>query len=317
MRAGLLALGVLMPALLVQDVLRYVAFALRRPGVSLAMDAVWIACQAIAYIVLRINVEEPGVGALTMVWGGGALLSLSVGLFYIASRYGTSGVRLWRKEHSRLGGQFLTEFFIGSGVQQVVALALPFAAGLAAAGSYRGAQVMVAPISVVMTSLVVTVMPTLGRRFGLGDIGGVVRLCRQVSFIGGTLSALAAIFLLLVPDAFGQFFLGDTWSSGGDIAPIIAIQIGLISVSQGAMWGLRAIRRVDASIRLRLAVAPITLALGIGGACMHGAAGAAIGLVIAMCLSSACWWTLLIRLTRHARLLGLSSPPSPLQVSSD
>jgi O-antigen/teichoic acid export membrane protein len=263
----------LMPGLLLQDAVRYHAFAEKRPHIAALSDGLWLVtfCLAIPFV--------HGLVEVTAAWAiAGWIAAIAVlgkGIFSVLRLKGSLA---WFIEHKATGGFFALDFTMNESLRQIAIWALALLGSFAAAGEYRAAEVISAPLSVTINALLVAIVPVAARattprmaQITLAYIGVCV-------FLG---SAWLVVELLL-PAGMGKAIVGDAWP-GAKMATI-AITAGLTisSVVRGALMVLRIMRAMRRGFLARLCVLPISVVCVVVGAWRWDAAGAAWGLTISM-----------------------------------
>lgn len=295
LRLGLLVLGLSLPLLLLQDLMRYLAFRRAAPRFAFFLDAVWLLGQIILVAVL-VTVGRPlTVASLAGVWCVGCLLSVVVGMRASGFRW-TSTPDRWIRSQLDLGFPYLIEFGIVAGMGQMVLLFIAPLTDLSSVGSVRGALTFFGPINIVFSGLVTVIVPEGGRlretprRFWTALIAASVSL------------ALCALALLVVglalPGRAGSLLFGDAWP--GIHAVLLPIGIAQIvsGAFAGATAGVRALRAARLSLRIRVINIPILTILPLGGAALFGISGFAWASATAVACTGVVWWTALVRYTR-------------------
>lgn len=294
---ALLALGVVFPALLVQDAWRYVFFAEGRPAAAAANDAVWAVLQLGAVIAL-VAVGMSAVGPLVLVWGGSALAAAALGIRQARVLPRPDRALTWARTHRRTTGFMVAEFATVQGAQQGALLLIAGIASLEAIGSLRGVQVLLGPTTILAVAAISFAVPEFARRRS--------RLSARQWVQGGMAVSLAicaagfvwGLVFVLLPDSVGVALLGDTWPGTSAILwPTIASQAGG-TLSLGAAIMLIAMDRTSVTFSLNLLLAPLIFAGGVVGVLLDGAYGAAWGFGIANWLILIPFW---MRLRREAR----------------
>jgi O-antigen/teichoic acid export membrane protein len=275
--ATFIALGIAMPALLVQDAWRFVFFAGGRDRDAVLTDLIW-AIALVAFLLLVTNVA-PGTPGAVLGWGASAIVGGLVGAWRAGVLPRPLATRAWLQEHSDLVGRYAAEVLVGLGASQATIYVVGVTAGLAQAGSLRAAQILLGPMHVVLQAAHLIAVPE----------GVRIRRRRPDRFrlaIGGLSVGLAGVILAwvvvlsLLPSSVGEALLGDSWAS----AQVVLIPLGLALVAQGisggALVGLRVLADAKSSLRARIIDAAASFCLGVGGALMGGAIGAAWGIAI-------------------------------------
>jgi O-antigen/teichoic acid export membrane protein len=291
----LVALGAILPALLVQDTLRYCLFARGSPTGALAADFVWMVVEIVLGAVAIIT-HETTVVVWVLVWGLGAVVSV-VALGAWARLWPAFGGTLaWARLSMRMSLQMLGDFFLNTGAQQGIIFIVPVISSLRTLGALKAAQLAVSPLQVVLTSVSILVLPGISRAGVRGDMGKAMRRGAQVAALGISMGVIYAGVLAVLPADVGRVLFGDSWGRGARIAPIIALQIGFMGISFGALVFMRGTRTTGRILIVRTFVTPVNVALPIVGLLIGGLQGLALFMAATALLASVAWW----RAARHA-----------------
>ncbi|MFE5622536.1 hypothetical protein ACFQ8S_10765 [Streptomyces virginiae] len=293
-----LALGLVLPLVLLQDGLRYCFSALRAPERALAADALRLVCVVAA---LAVQPEGASAGRLVLVWGLSALPALAVGLWLLRPyvRGSRADLRPYlRRGH--LGQRFVVEFAVGNGSSQLAVLGLGVFATPLAVGALRGATTLFGPLNVLFNSANAFGPPVLGR------LGGKRATVRATAALGVVLAAVGAGWataLYLLPDRLGRELLGDTWAAASALLPATGAQYAVMGLGTCALLTLRVLAP-KATLSLQVVFSLLSVALLLGGYAVWGVAGAAWALAAGSALKAlAAWW-------RVARLPGAVPAPA-------
>ena len=133
-RGPLIAFGVMMPGLLVQDAWRYVFFAAGRPAKAFVNDAIWTVVQfsLLGWLLLR---ERPGLTMLVLAWGVSALVGAVIGVVQAGILPRPSQVGIWWRDQRELAWRFLGEFTVGTGAAQLCIWLIGLVGGLKVLGA--------------------------------------------------------------------------------------------------------------------------------------------------------------------------------------
>ncbi|WP_030295164.1 hypothetical protein [Streptomyces katrae] len=293
-----LALGLVLPLVLVQDGLRYCFSALRKPERALAADALRLACVVAA---LLLQPEGASPGRLVLVWGVSALPALTLGLWLLRPYVRGAAVDLrpyLRRGH--LGQRFVVEFAVGNGSSQLAVLGLGLFATPLAVGALRGATTLFGPLNVLFNSANAFGPPVVGRASGKR---GVVRL---TLLMGGVLAVLGAgwgAVLYALPARVGRQLLGDTWGAASALLPATGAQYAVMGLGTCALLTLRVLAP-KATLSLQVVFSVLSVALLLGGYALGGVTGAAWGLAAGSALKAAAAW------------LRVSRIPAPVPVTT-
>ncbi|MFD7783092.1 hypothetical protein ACFV4Q_08400 [Streptomyces nojiriensis] len=297
-----LALGLVLPLVLLQDGLRYCFSALRAPERALAADALRLVCVVAA---LALQPEGASAGRLVLAWGLSALPALGAGLWLL--RPYVRGVRGDLRPYLRrghLGQRFVVEFAVGNGSSQLAVLGLGVFATPLAVGALRGATTLFGPLNVLFNSANAFGPPVLGR---LGGKRATVRATAALGLVLAAVGAGWATALYLLPDRLGRELLGDTWAGASALLPATGAQYAVMGLGTCALLTLRVLAP-KATLSLQVVFSLLSVGLLLGGYAVWGVAGAAWGLAAGSALKAlAAWW----RVTRLPAAAG-SRDPEPV-----
>ncbi|MFC9813113.1 hypothetical protein ACFVJM_13710 [Streptomyces virginiae] len=289
-----LALGLVLPLVLLQDGLRYCFSALRAPERALAADALRLVCVVAA---LALQPEGASAGRLVLVWGLSALPALAVGLWLLRPyvRGSRADLRPYlRRGH--LGQRFVVEFAVGNGSSQLAVLGLGVFATPLAVGALRGATTLFGPLNVLFNSANAFGPPVLGR------LGGKRATVRATAALGVVLAAVGAGWataLYLLPDRLGRELLGETWAAASALLPATGAQYAVMGLGTCALLTLRVLAP-KATLSLQVVFSLLSVGLLLGGYAVWGVAGAAWALAAGSALKAGAGWLRVARLSPAA-----------------
>lgn len=286
--ATVLALALTLPGLLVQDAWRSVFFAWHRGPMAFVNDLLWALLMGTGLIWLTTQGNGTATAA-TLIWGSSATVAAIAGIWQARVVPDPSRFRDWWREHLDLGPRFIAEVLSRLAGGQLAIYGIGVAAGLAALGSLRAAQLVIGPVQILFLGIGLIAVPE-GVRALSHSRGRLVWLAIVMS-VGLALAGLAwGLVALFLPEDLGRFILGDAWNPARDVLlPVIVGQLGALAAS-GATMGLRTLAAARRSLRANLVVSALIVALGIGGAVATGTVGAAWGLAVASLLGTLIWW---------------------------
>ena len=296
--ASLAAVGVVFPALLVQDAWRFVFFAAARPAAAALNDTVWGVVQIAAFAALLASGVVTA-WPLVLAWGMAAAVAAVLGARQARVLPRPRRARQWWREHRHLTGYLTGEYVIVQAGHQGALLIIAFVGSLQAIGALRGAQVLLGPPMILAMAAMSFAVPEFSRRRDALDVRGWVGWAFALSGGVALLTFLWGLAFALGPDAVGEALLGQTWPGVDAILwPTILAQVGsALSVGPSAM--LIAMARTRLKFVFSLAGAPLMALGGIGGVLLAGAYGAAVGFAAAFWLMVPVTWSLLIYAARH------------------
>jgi O-antigen/teichoic acid export membrane protein len=301
--AAFVALGLVLPALLLQDSWRFAFFAVGQGHKAFTNDMVWAATLIPAMIVAA---EGGSVFRFMLAWGLSAAVAAAYGCVQIGSLPRPAAARAWSHQHRDLGPRYLLENLSSSGAVQARMYGLGAIAGLAAVGTVRGAELLLGPFLAVLMGLSQVAVPEAVR---------VLRKSRRrlplFCLLLGAAQAVTALgwglaLLFLLPDAIGQHILGSVWGPASTLILPAMLTVMNASFSTGADAGLRALGAARRSLRAQLLSAAAYATGGIAGAAVAGAVGSSWGVALATLVGAAVRWSQL-----RAGIRELAQPPVP------
>lgn len=295
---AVIVVGILLPALVLQDTWRYCLFTMGRPGIAVVNDLVWAGCQAV-FLFAAFALDSGSVLVLTMAWAGGALVAAAAGIQQsgVAPALG-EGLRFIRR-HLSLGWRFAAETVIASGSAHVTMLAVGVTLGAAGVGAIRGGATLFGPFTAAFLGLMAAGIAEGSRLLARAP----QRLVPVLAFVSVLLFAMSVTWgavLLLMPESWGRALLGDTWAGAhGVIVPFAAGTAGA-GVASGGFLGLRVMAAASSTLRIRIVTGAATVAAGLVGAISWGPTGAVAGIAIGRWANAVgAWWLLVRHRARH------------------
>ncbi len=291
-------LGLVLPALLLQDAWRFSFFAAGTGQKAFVNDFVWgLALVPAMVIAARVG----SVAAFVLAWGGSAAVAAVYGCFQSGIRPRPGKARGWLRDQRDLGYRYLAENVGVSGAAQLRAYGLGAIVGVSAVGVVRGAELLLGPFMAVLMGLSLVTVAEAARVLRQAP-NRLAAFCFRLS-VG--LSAAALLWggaLLLVPDRIGRRVLGDVWPAASELIVPATLGVAGVSLGIGAAAGLRALAAARRSLRCQMFASLCYVGGGLGGAALGGTVGSAWGVAAATVTSSAVWWLQLrTALSEHHR----------------
>jgi O-antigen/teichoic acid export membrane protein len=284
-----IALGAVLPAVLLQDCWRFAFFAVGRPVQALLNDVVWGGLQLLAVTVLLLT-GRSSVVVYLLAFGGSAAVAAGVGLWQTGIRPRPRLVGAWLREHRALGRRYLVENVAIGGARQVRFYALGAIVGLSAVGEVRAAEILMGPFLVMLMGVSQVAVPE-----GVQVLaGGPARLRRYCFWVGacqaGAAAAWGALVLVVLPWGLGELLLGPLWQPAAALLPPVLIGMVLGAFEIGAAAGVRALGAARRSLAAQLTNAALYVSGGVAGAVVDGARGSCWGVAMATLLGALTWW---------------------------
>ncbi|MEI2764228.1 MAG: hypothetical protein V9F82_00830 [Dermatophilaceae bacterium] len=275
-RAALWAVAACLPALVLQDACRMAFFAARNPRGAFVLDLVWTVLLALG-LAVAVTVGLTGTAALVLIWGLSAAAAVAVGLAALHVRPRVRMAVPWARDNRSLAAFLTGEFLLGVGVSQAAILVTGALAGAAAAGSLRGAQVLLGPVGILGAAVLAFAVPELVKRRSMPP----ARRLRAGALVSVTVGVTGLVYLavvLLLPEAMGRTLLKDTWPG----ARSVLLPMGLVMVCAALGAGAGVLLYSGGHARHTFLVnsvkAPLLLAAVVFGAVVAGAWGTAVAL---------------------------------------
>ena len=198
--APLAMLGLVLPGVLVEDALRFVAFRSGRHVVAVVIDGLWVVGSAGSVLVLR---AHAGSARAVLLWGLAGSLAAVVGMVYLRVRPRPlpAACRWWRAYLWRSGRWLILDAFLYNVDIQVQAFGFTAAAGIEAFGRLQVAQSLVGVAAFVTTGVNVVALSYLARnherRERTAVMVSVIDLITVLVLTGGIVVALHPILHVL------------------------------------------------------------------------------------------------------------------------
>lgn len=286
--AALWSLGVVLPALVLQDACRMAFFAQGRAHLAAANDALWAAVQFGAVAVL-LSSGRDGVAELVLAWGGSAALCAAVGLVQLRVLPRPAAALRWVRDHRDVSGYLVAEYLLGAGAFHGGILVVGALVGVEDIGALRAAQVLIGPLGILAAAISTFGLPEISRR---PHLSASTRW--RVAVVAGALmlgaSGAYTLLLLLVPQEVGVALLGDTWSGAQDVLLPVALGSTAAGAALGPAVVIYALGHARETFRLMVVEAPLVLTLMLLGSQIGGARGAAWGLCIDQAVVVPLWF---------------------------
>ena len=188
--------GLCMPAVLVQDALRYVGFSRRRPGTALISDAAWALVQ-FGMLGLLAGFHLLSVDWVIICWGAGALAGTVAGALAL-SVTSIGSARRWFRSTRSYSGWVLPQLGVSQATDQGSIWVIVAFFGSSALGGIRSMQIFVRPVFVFMLAVQALLVPSFTARLIAMGREGLLRQVRHLTLlVGGTALVIMTIMVLL------------------------------------------------------------------------------------------------------------------------
>lgn len=267
------AFALSLPALMVQDTVRYVYFALRRPRGAAAADAIWTLVQVAGFAILAIAGNRSAPVTIIM-WGAAGAAAAAVMTSRLSTGLVARGGLDFVRRHSRDVRPLVVEMTALGGLDFAIALTVAGVGGAAVLGQYRAGFLLVAPFNVLLAATMLSLVPAGLERHEAGApvVGRVVRaaLLMMAAAIG------LAVFAYAMPWSVGVRAFGEDWAAMRHLLmPWIGV-IVVLGLSSVAFATLRIHRELRYAMVIRVALVPITVAAVAAAVRLDDARGAVV-----------------------------------------
>ena len=202
-----LALGLVLPGLLLQDSWRYSFFALGRGNQAFLNDTIWTLMLVPPLLFLRIT-HHNTVFWFIIAWGAAAMVAACVGPLQARVIPRPPNVWAWVSQHRDLAFRYLAENASNSGAGQLRIYGVGAIAGLAAVGYVQAAGLLMGPFLVIFLGISLVTVPEATRV--LRHSPRHLRL--YCVLVGAGMAVLALVWggalLIALPRGLGELLLG-------------------------------------------------------------------------------------------------------------
>lgn len=289
-RLAFLALGLVLPGLLLQDSWRYSFFALGRGHQAFINDTIWTLTLVPPLLFLRIT-HHNTVFWFIIAWGAAAMVAACAGPLQARVIPRPPNVWAWVSQHRDLAFRYLAENTSNSGSGQLRIYGVGALAGLAAVGYVQAAGLLMGPFLVIFLGISLVTVPEATRI--LRHSPQHLRLYCVLVGTGMAVLALAwgGALLIALPRGLGGLLLGQQlWRPASRLVVPYTISVMGACVIAGATAGLHALGAARRSLRAMLISSAVFLGCGLAGAYVDGATGTVRGAAVATWVGALVWW---------------------------
>jgi O-antigen/teichoic acid export membrane protein len=266
------ALGLVLPGLLLQDSWRYAFFAVGRGHQAFVNDTVWALVQVPLLVGLKMT-GHANVFWFIMAWGAGAYVGAVIGMFQARVVPSLVGATFWLIAHRDLGPRYMLENTGANAANTVQSYSVSSILGVATVGDMQAANVLMGPFRIILFGLGMITLPEAARVLR-NSPRRLPLFCLALS--GGlALAALAwgAVLLVALPLGVGHLVLGSLWRPAYPLVLPTVLAIAGNCASVGSGTGMHALGAARRSLRASMMNSAIIIPLGIAGALLAGVLG--------------------------------------------
>jgi O-antigen/teichoic acid export membrane protein len=310
-RDAMLALGLTLPGLMLQDSWRYAFFALGKGSRAFLNDVVWAVTLLPALLVLHAS-RNDNVFWFMLAWGGTASFGAAIGPLQSLVVPNVAGARHWLTRHRDLGLRYMAEGTASSVASQLRTYGVALLLTLGAVGYLSAATTLMGPMTILFLGMALVVIPE-GARVLQRSPNRLPAFCALVS-AGLCVAGLVwgVVLLVAVPRGLGQMVLGPHWRPTYPLILPSTISVLGLAVSIGASAGLHALGAAKRSLRAMIIGSAANVGFALAGAATSGLTGTVRGLALASWFAAGLTWWEYRGATRDSRVPAVGRPaPSP------
>lgn len=283
---SLLALGLCLPLLVLQDLGRYLGFAIQRPAFSLGLDLLWLGLLVVGLAALLATDRESLVWFITLWAASGAAAGVLV-----LVRFGVRAPRpslTWLRETWMFSWRYLVSYLATQGGALAASVGLVAIAGARTLGAVSAAQLLQRPVGLFQAASVAAGTSEISN---LGPRRDEARRHVRRTTVLTTLVAVAnLVVLVLLPDQLGRLALGDSWGPAEPLLLPASIQMVMLALTSGTKASLTGRREVRTTLRIDIVSVLVLIALPLVGVAMDGARGAYWAFALGQAVVALIWW---------------------------
>lgn len=285
----LVALGLTLPGLLLQDSWRYAFCADGRGQHAFINDLIW-ALLLIPSLLFVAEATDGSSASFILAWGVTASISAGIGSLQAKLLPQPRRLLFWLRTHLDLGSRYFLELVALTAAIQLSLFGIGAVAGLREVAAFRAAQILFGPLNVLFLGFGLAAVPEGVVLRQAGELKGLLRSSRLVSVVAAVTAATWGLAIVLAPNDLGSILLGSNWEQAQRVVPPLAVGMAGLGSCLGSTMGVRVLMAVKRSLRVRLLFSPLVLATTLGGAAVAGAYGAAWGMAAVLWIESGLWW---------------------------
>ncbi len=233
-------IGLCMPAVLVQDGLRYVGFSRRRPDMALASDAAWSVVQ-FGMLAVLIALHSETLHWIVLSWGAGAAAGVLVGGYLSGIRTLGSSKR-WFETSRSYSLWLLPQLGLSQATDQGSTFVFFAVFGTAVLGGVRAMQVFIRPVFAFMLAVQALLVPHLTLRLLQQGRRGLLLETRRLAALVGAVAAVVMTFVFVARRPLTAHVFGPAYLHYADFLVPLTVGAVLHACSVVPNAGLRAMQ---------------------------------------------------------------------------
>lgn len=307
-----IAIGLSVPIVLGQDIIRYVAMTIGRPHVAAIWDGVWALGAVVTLVLAWLSLPFVTAGFVLATWGALGLIALVAMAVDLRMTPYFRGVAGWLRANWRDRVNYAIDAGLEQGALVIIFSAMSVLMTADSAGALRGAMALFAPIGIFGVAVQMVLIPESVR--ASASPARVWRLLAPTAVLTGLVTAAIGAVAYFLPPSIGFYLLGDSWESAHKamipttawfVAACFAVVIGL---------QLKTFNRSRELLAMKVSSSIVQLLVAIGAALWIGTPAG-----VAACLAAATFLAALFFFFRWppARLEPRLDAPAETEVGLD
>jgi hypothetical protein len=271
------------PIVMLQDLGRYHCIAVGRPTLAVLSDGIWAFGSVVLFSATIFASGFLRAWQLLFGWACLALIGALAVLLPLRLFPATVGILDWWRR--TLHGRF--RFGIEAGIAASSSLAVLASSsailGVTAVAALRAAGAVFGPLSVLLSTIPLAVIPELRRRRPTSAVE-LWRPLKSIAWLLSVTSVVMGVTACLIPSAWGKLLLGESWRVARPLMPVVATEYAALAWLTVLAAALITEGRAVDLLKVRLLLSGMSLC----GAIMAAAVfSSAMAVAIALAASSA------------------------------
>ncbi len=304
---SLIALGLALPGLVIQETWRAVFFAASRGQHAVLNDVIW-GVTMLGFLSLIFAWGPATTPAIVGAWGASATIAAVAGVIQARIMPSPRLAKSWYTRHSDLSIPLLGDSAIRIGTNSLSWYLIGIIAGLAAVGGLKGTQLLLGPTNVIVMGIGLAALPESARNLARSTTSLRHTMVAITSVSATSVLAWGAL-LFFLPESVGRQLLGATWEEAHSLLGPMIIAFTFGAAALGARSGLLALAESGRILVTGAIEMVIFLSVVSVGAAWGDAYGAAIAFAVGTAAGCALWWYQALRALRNRLPAGPNEPP--------
>ena len=275
---SVLALSPWLPALLIQDYWRWIAFMQGKPGRALANDLVFDGVQGALFAgLILFGMRSPAVAI--SAWGAGAAVAALFGLHQFSVKITVAGGIGKLRSHWPISRWLSANGLTSWGTSQSYAPLTAAILGPVGVGALRAAQTLVGGVALVLLQSAGSLgLPESCRGLNERGMDGLRSVTRHITIVAVAAVGVLAVVVSVDGAQLLRLFYGKEFGRYSEAATILAVGLVASAASIGAILTLKATRQTRTLFGIILGQTVVTTAAIAGLSPFLGVNGAATGM---------------------------------------